>query len=694
MSDAFEDAKAEHAALAEEIRRHDRLYYQEDAPVVSDADYDALRRRLLALEAVYPELVTPDSPSQTVGAAPAAGFAKVTHARPMLSLDNAFTAEDVHDFIDRIRRFLGLDAEEPVALVAEPKIDGLSASARFEQGRFVLGATRGDGVVGEDITANLRQVVDFPETLAGRDLPEVFEVRGEVYLPKSRFAALNAAQEEAGKPPYANPRNAAAGSLRQLDPTITAARRLRFFAYGWGEASALAADTQWGMMEWLQAAGFSVNPMARHCGGVAQALALHAEVEAGRAGLDYDIDGVVYKVDRLDWQGRLGFSGRNPRWATAHKFPAEKARTELLGIDLQVGRTGALTPVARLKPVTVGGVVVSNATLHNEEYIAEKDIRVGDTVVIQRAGDVIPQVLAVVAEARRKGARRYKMPEVCPVCGSHAVREFNANLGKLDAVRRCTGGLVCPAQAKERLKHFVARDAFDIDGLGTKQIEAFFDDGIVTRPDQIFTLAAREESGEIALKDREGFGATSVANLFAAIEARREIALERFIHALGIRHVGQTTARLLARTYGTLDGLLDAMKAAEDRDGEAYQELLAVDGVGQVMADAVIEFFAEEHNREAVAALAAEVEAIPFEAPAGESAVAGKTVVFTGTLEKMTRSEAKSRAEALGAKVSGSVSKKTDIVIAGPGAGTKLKKAEELGVTVMTEQEWLYTVGA
>lgn len=689
----LEEAKAEHEQLAAEIREHDERYYNKAAPTVSDADYDAMRRRLLALETVYPELITPDSPSQRIGAPPAAGFAKVTHARPMLSLDNAFSDDDVRDFVDRVRRFLGLPAEEPVALLAEPKIDGLSASARFEGGKFVLGATRGDGQVGENITANMRKVVDFPETLDVKDAPDVFEVRGEVYMPKDQFMALNEAQAREEKALYANPRNAAAGSLRQLDPSITASRRLHFFAYSWGEVSALPADTQWGMVEWLQSAGFTINPMAKRCATVEEALALHAEVERVRSGLNYDIDGVVYKVDRLDWQDRLGFVSRSPRWATAHKFPAEKAQTKVLAIDIQVGRTGALTPVARLEPVTVGGVVVSNATLHNEAYIQEKDIRIGDTVIIQRAGDVIPQVLEVVKDARLKGTRKYKPPETCPVCGSHAVREFNPNLGKEDAVRRCTGGLICPAQAKERLKHFVSRDAFDIEGLGVKQIQLFFDEDMVTRPDQIFTLEAREEAGEIALTDREGFGEVSVRNLFAAIEERRDIGLDRFVYALGIRHVGQATARLLARTYLTLDGLLDGLAAAQDRDSEAYEDLLAIDGIGQVMAEAVLEFFAEAHNLEAVAALREQVRVQDFEAPATESAVAGKTVVFTGTLETMTRQEAKARAEALGAKVSGSVSKKTDIVVAGPGAGSKLKKAEELGVQVMTEAEWQETVG-
>ena len=681
-------ARSEHARLAAEIRTHDRRYYEEAAPTVPDADYDELRRQLVALEAQFPELVTPESPTQRIGATPAGGFAKVTHRRPMLSLDNAFDDQAVFDFVDRVRRFLGLDANQPVALVAEPKIDGLSATVRYENGRLVVGATRGDGLVGEDVTANLKTVIDLPNELAGDDVPAVFEARGEVYMAKHAFAALNVAQAESGKPLYANPRNAAAGSLRQIDATITASRRLSFFAYAWGETSAVPDDTQWGMIGRLAAWGFATNPLAKLCGTVDEALALYADIEARRAELPYDIDGVVYKIDRLDWQTRLGYVSRSPRWATAHKFPAEKAQTRLLAIDLQVGHTGALTPVARLEPVTVGGVVVSNATLHNEDYIEEKDIRIGDRVIVQRAGDVIPQVLEVIPAHRPTDAAAYAMPTTCPVCGSHAVREFNANLGRTDAVRRCTGGLICSAQAVERLKHFVSRDAFDIDGLGVKQIQAFFADGIVTGPADIFNLREREAAGTIALRDREGFGETSVANLFAAIEARRAIPLERFVYALGARHVGQANARLLARTYGSLAGLLAGLEAAGDRSGEAYQELLAIDGIGEVVAESVLEFFAEPGNLAAIETLHAVLDVTDFSPPEAASPVAGKTVVFTGSLETMTRNEAKARAESLGAKVAGSVSKKTDIVVAGPGAGSKLAKASELGLQVLSEIEW------
>jgi len=681
-----------HAALVMEIRDHDRRYHQEDAPTVSDADYDALRRRLTELETAFPALADADSPNRTVGAAPAEGFAKVAHSRPMLSLDNAFNAEDVADFLDRVRRFLGLGADDAVDILAEPKIDGLSATARFETGRFVLGATRGDGQTGENVTENLRQVVDFPATLSGSDVPDVFEVRGEVYLPKSAFERLNEAQLAAERTAYANPRNAAAGSLRQLDASITAGRGLRFFAYSWGETSALPADTQWGMLQKLAGWGFDINPLSRLCHSIDEALALHNDVERSRAELDYDIDGVVYKVDRLDYQDRLGFVSRSPRWAIAHKFPAEKAETQVLAIDIQVGRTGALTPVARLQPVTVGGVVVSNATLHNEAYILEKDIRIGDTVKIQRAGDVIPQVLEVILDRRPKGTTIYDPPLICPVCGSHAVREHNPNLGREDAVRRCTGGLICPAQAVERLKHFVSREAFDIEGLGIKQIEAFHEEGLVMKPADIFKLAARVGEDGYDLTAREGFGETSVANLYAAIEARRRIGLDRFIYALGVRHIGQATARLLARFYHDLGGLMAGLAAAADREGEAYQELLTIDGLGPVVAEAIVEFFAEPANRDAISELAALIEVEPVEATSADTAVAGKIVVFTGSLEEMTRNEAKARAEAMGAKVAGSVSRKTDIVVAGPGAGSKLKKAAEFGVTVMTEAEWLTLV--
>ena len=680
---SIEAARARHAALAEEIRTHNRAYYQEDAPVVSDAAYDALMQQLVALERQFPELITPDSPSQTVGAQPAAGFAKVRHRVAMLSLANAFDADDVAEFVARIRRFLNLPEDETVEIVAEPKIDGLSVSLRYEDGRLVQGATRGDGAEGEDITANLRTIDDIPERLAG-DAPAVVEVRGEAYMARSDFLALNERQEAAGGKRFANPRNAAAGSLRQLDPKITATRPLRFFAYSWGELGADVADTHWGFLERLRGWGFQVNPLAELCRDLAGILALYERVGAQRATLDYDIDGVVYKVNRLDWQARLGFVSRAPRWAIAHKFPAEQAQTILRAIDIQVGRTGALTPVARLEPVTVGGVVVSNATLHNADEIARKDVRIGDTVIVQRAGDVIPQIVGVVADPGHTDRPPYAFPTTCPVCGSEAVRDDG------EAVTRCTGGLICEAQAVERLKHFVSRDAFDIEGFGARHIAAFWADGLVRSPADIFRLHTRE--AEIA--GREGWGAQSAANLVAAIEARRTVPLERFIYALGIRQVGQATARLLAKTYGTLAAWRDAMAAAQDREGDAWAELNNVDGIGPAVADDILAFMHEDHNKAVLDDLDRELTVEPFVQPAGDSPVAGKTIVFTGTLEKMTRSEAKARAEALGAKVAGSVSKKTDLVVAGPGAGSKAAKAAELGIETIDEDAWLELAGA
>lgn len=689
------EAREELARLAAEIAEHDRRYYQDDAPVVSDAEYDALRQRNAAIEARFPALVRDDSPSRRVGAAPTEKFAKVVHARPMLSLDNAFCDDDVVEFVARIRRFLGLAEDDPVALTAEPKIDGLSASLRYEAGRLAIGATRGDGTEGENITENLRTIGDIPETLAGDDWPEVLEVRGEVYMAKSAFQAMNAAQAEAGGKLFANPRNAAAGSARQLDPSITASRPLSFFAYGWGEVSSLPAGEQWQVLEAFKRWGFVINPLARLCPAVDDALAHYRAIEAERATLDYDIDGVVYKVDRLDWQHRLGTVSRAPRWAVAHKFPAEKARTILRDIDIQVGRTGALTPVAKLEPVTVGGVVVSNASLHNADEIARLDARIGDTVVIQRAGDVIPQILQVVAEKRPADAAPYVFPDHCPECGSLAVREGD------DVATRCTGGLICPAQRARRLMHFVSRDAFDIEGLGEKQVLAFLDRGWIAEPADIFRLEEKNSDADEPMQQWDGFGELSVSNLFAAIDARRTIALDRLLFALGIRHVGQTTARLLAYTYGTLEAFLEAMTAAAedssgdssgdsgDEPGDARQDLLAIDGIGPKVAEAVVDFFREPHNRQLVDDLRAMLTVEAVDRPADASPVAGKTVVFTGTLERMTRHEAKARAEALGAKVAGSVSRKTDYLVAGPGAGSKLKKATELGVAVLDEQQWL-----
>jgi len=698
-------AKVELVRLALEIERHNEAYYNEDAPKISDAAYDELRKRSDAIEARFPGLVTRDSPSQKVGAAPTGRFAKVPHAVPMLSLGNAFSDEDVTDFVDRVRRFLKLGDEEIPAIVAEPKIDGLSLSLRYEDGELVRGATRGDGFTGEDVTANVRTISDIPHKLKGRNIPAVCEIRGEVYMLKEDFLALNKRQAEAEDTVFANPRNSAAGSLRQKDASITASRPLKFFAYAWGEMSAMPAKTQHGMIDWIGKAGFVTNPLITLCDDVEGLLKFYRMIEQKRASLGYDIDGVVYKVDRLDWQERLGFVSRSPRWAIAHKFAAEQATTVLNDIEIQVGRTGALTPVAKLAPVTVGGVVVQNATLHNEDYIKGigndgqpirdgVDIRVGDTVVVQRAGDVIPQIVSVVLDKRPKSAKPYQFPTVCPACGSHAVREEDPKSGRPDSVRRCTNTLACPAQAKERLKHFVARNAFDIDGLGDKQIEEFFTDGLIMSPADIFTLEKRDARAQKKLADREGYGTTSVRNLFAAIDARRSIALHRFIFALGIRHIGEGNAKLLARHYGTVKDFRAAMIAAgEGEDTEAYRDLNGIEGVGTVVANALVEFFKEPHSVKAMDDLLKEMTVQPAEKAKTDSPIAGKTVVFTGSLEKFTRDEAKATAERLGAKAAGSVSKKTDYVVAGPGAGSKLADAEKLGVKVLTEDEWLALVG-
>jgi DNA ligase (NAD+) len=688
-------AKAEHARLAEEIASHDQRYYQEDAPTVSDAEYDRLRQRYGAIEARFPQLRTPDSLTQRVGAAPSARFAKVRHAVPMLSLDNAFAEEDVVDFVGRIRRFLRLGESEEIVFSAEPKIDGLSMSLRYEGGDLATAATRGDGSEGEDVTANIRTLKDVPQRLKGRDVPAICEVRGEVYMTKAAFLELNRRQAEAGKQLYVNPRNTAAGSLRQLDPAITASRPLGFFAYSWGEMSAMPAGTQSGMIKWFASCGFKTNPLATVCRSLDALLNFHREIEAQRAALDYDIDGVVYKVDRIDWQERLGFVSRNPRWAIAHKFPAEQATTVIKDIEIQIGRTGALTPVAKLEPVTVGGVVVQNATLHNEEEIKRLDVRRGDTVTIQRAGDVIPQVLDVVMDKRPRDAKPYEFPKHCP-CPLHTdvVRETIAG-GAEGARAHCTGEFACPYQALGHLEHFVSRRAFDIDGLGEKQIAFFYEQGWVREPADIFTLSERngklvlQESGEkIRLEEVEGFGETSVRNLFGAIEARREIPLERLIYALGIRHVGETTAVALARGYGTWDAFHDACLKLTKGDAEAAEEMDALDQIGDTVIESLRNYFGEAHNRRRIERLAAQVRIRDAEKPRADSAIAGKTVVFTGSLEKMTRDEAKASAERLGAKVSGSVSKKTDYVVAGPGAGSKLAEAKKFGVAVLTEDEW------
>ncbi|MBC2774856.1 NAD-dependent DNA ligase LigA [Rhizobium sp. AQ_MP] len=704
-----EQARAELQRLAAEIAHHDALYHGKDLPEISDADYDALKRRNDAIEAEFPQLVRTDSPSQRVGAAPAGIFAQVVHARPMLSLDNTFSDEDVQDFVASVYRFLGQLPDSSIAFTAEPKIDGLSMSLRYENRKLVTAATRGDGTTGENVTANILTIKEIPTELPA-DAPDVVEVRGEVYMAKSDFLALNAQMEAEGKQTYVNPRNTASGSLRQLDPKVTASRKLRFFAYAWGEMSQMPAETQWEMVQTFGRWGFPINPLTERLTSVEAILDHYRQIGLQRPELDYDIDGVVYKVDRLDLQARLGFRSRSPRWATAHKFPAEQAFTTVEAIDIQVGRTGALTPVARLTPITVGGVVVTNATLHNEDYIKgignsgdrirpdEHDIRIGDTVIVQRAGDVIPQVLDVVLEKRPAGSVSYVFPKTCPVCGSHAVREKNEKTGKLDSVTRCTGGFVCRAQAVEHIKHFVSRNAFDIEGLGTKQVDFFFESDdpaltIRTAPD-IFTLKARQERSLTKLENIEGFGRVSVRKLFEAIDARREIALNRFIFALGIRHVGETTAKLLARSYGSYAAFAEAMQGAAPKFGEAWNELNSIEGIGEVVAASIVEFFKESRNLEVVQRLLAEVTPLDAEAPvARDSPVAGKTVVFTGSLERFTRDEAKARAEGLGAKVAGSVSKKTDYVVAGPGAGSKLDKARELGVQVMTEDEWLALIG-
>jgi len=696
-----EEAAAELERLAGLIAKADDAYYGDDRPAMTDAEYDALRRRNALIEREFPKLKRADSPSGKVGAAPSTKFEKAPHAVAMLSLDNAFDDEDVREFDARVRRFLKLDADAPLAFSSEPKIDGLSLNLRYENGVLKVAATRGDGAVGENVTANVLTVSDIPKALKGA--PEILEVRGEIYMSLADFEALNTRLETESEEPFANPRNAAAGSLRQIDAAVTASRPLRFFAYAWGEISEPLADTQFNAVARLKKLGFSTNPMLKRCQSVDEMLAHYQKIEEQRAKLDYDIDGVVYKVDRLDYQERLGFVSRSPRWAVAHKFPAEKATTILEAIDIQVGRTGALTPVARLKPVTVGGVVVSNATLHNQDEIERKDIRVGDTVVIQRAGDVIPQIVEVILDKRPKGARAYKFPDTCPVCGSHAVRDEG------EVVRRCTGGLICAAQAKERLKHFVSRGALDIEGLGEKQIEAFFEAGIITEPAHIFTVEKRQRAGEIDLftyktksdgsfalnkeGEKQPTNLKSIENLFSAINERRAPALDRFINALGMRHIGETNARLFARHYGNFSAL---QKAAIDAaaEGPSYDDMLSIDGVGALVAGGVIEFFKEEHNREAISRLLREVKPQEMKIAESSSSVAGKTVVFTGSLETMTRDEAKAQALALGAKVSGSVSAKTDYVVAGPGAGSKLKNAEALGVEVLTEEQWRDLIGA
>jgi DNA ligase (NAD+) len=679
-------AREEHARLQAEIAEHDRRYHGEDAPIISDAEYDALRRRYTALEEAFPPLASADSLSRKVGAAPSEKFAKVRHRVPMLSLGNIFADDEVEEFCARVRRFLALSESAPLDVVAEAKIDGLSCSLRYENGELIQAATRGDGYEGEDVTANVRVVEAIPKRLKGA--PKIFEARGEVYMRHADFEALNARQAAAGKPIYANPRNFAAGSLRQLDPRMTAERPLQFFAYAWGEVSEPFASTQFGAIEAMRRFGLPTNPLTKLCRSATEMLAQYHSIEAQRATLGYDIDGVVYKVNDLTLQQRLGFVSRSPRWAVAHKFPAEQAMTIVEAIGINVGRTGALTPLAKLKPVTVGGVVVSNATLHNEDEIARKDVRVGDTVVVQRAGDVIPQVLAVVLDKRPADSKPYVFPETCPICGSAALREIDEKTGEKDVVRRCTGTLICPALAVEGLKHFVSRNAFDIEGLGEKLIELFFTEGLVRTPADIFTLKARDGQGRPPLREWEGFGETSARNLFNAIDARRSIPLNRFLYALGVRHVGETNARRLARHFGDWESLRAAARAEN-----AAEEISAIGGIGPVVAEAIADFFAEPRNDAALDALVKEVTIEPMEAIAAGHPLAGKTIVFTGSLEKMTRDEAKAIAERLGAKVSGSISAKTNLVVAGPGAGSKLAKARELGVETVDEDEWIRRSG-
>ena len=683
----IEDARARHAKLVKEISHHNALYHQKDDPEISDAEYDALFKELQQIEALVPELITPDSPTQTVGAAPSQGFKKIKHSAPMLSLANAFSEEDIEDFFAKIRRFLGMADSEPVELLTEPKIDGLSCSLRYEKGRLVMAATRGDGTEGEDITANVRTIKDVPQELP-EDAPDILEVRGEIYMSRAAFKKLNEAQAAAGKQIFANPRNAAAGSVRQLDATVTAARPLHFFGYALGEVSKDFSKTQFEIRAQLAKWGFAEAEPYKVCRNVKEIMAYYQSILETRPDLDYEIDGVVYKVNDLALQERLGFVSRAPRWAIAHKFPAEQAVTILKDIEIQVGRTGALTPVARLEPITVGGVVVSNATLHNEDEIARKDVRIGDHVIIQRAGDVIPQIVKVLEDKRTGHEKKFKYPDHCPVCTSIAIREEG------EAIRRCTGGLICAAQAVERLKHFVSRLAFDIEGMGAKIIEELWEKDLVRSPADIFRLEEKNKKLNPPMQEWEGWGELSTRNLFAAIEQRRNISLDRFIYALGIRQIGEATAKKLAGVYGTLENLRSSLCAAQGRESEAYNDLLSIEDIGEAVADDLIGFFAEDHNLKVLSDLESELTIEAFVRPnLSGSPVAGKTVVFTGTLSKMSRQEAKSRAETLGAKVAGSVSKKTDYVVAGEDAGSKLKTARELGVAVLSEDEWLNLIG-
>ena len=679
-----DEAKKRLKQIAMEMRIADAQYYVEDAPVITDAQYDALRRENNEIEDQFPHLVRKDSPSRNVGAKPSGKFGKIKHIVPMLSLDNAFTDEDVEDFTARIKRFLSLGETERLAFTAEPKIDGLSAALRYEGGKLVSGATRGDGQTGEDVTANLSTLASVPKKLAGTDWPEIVEIRGEVYIDHADFDIMNQTQLGAGKDPYKNPRNAAAGSLRQIDPAITASRRLKFFAYAWGDISAPISATQFGAVQVMASWGFTTNPNMKLHETAQEMIAHYHDIEDQRSSLGYDIDGVVYKVNDLALQERLGFVSRAPRWAIAHKFPAEKAITKVNDIDIQVGRTGALTPVAKLEPITVGGVVVSNATLHNEDEIIRLGVKPGDVVEIQRAGDVIPQVLRVVKDG---GNAPFIYPALCPICGAAAINDVDEKTGRVDIVRRCTNGLNCPAQAIESFIHFVSRRAYDIDGMGARQIEVFYEKGLVKSPADIFTLEAR--NSDIKLESWDGWGQTSASNLFAAINERRSIEFDRFLYALGIRHIGQGNANLLAKHYLQWDKFDTAIRSIDGKDNAAWNDLMAIDGVGEGAASSLTEFFQSPNNQKIVDDLLEHVTVIDAIAPSSDSPVAGKIVVFTGKLELFSRDEAKARAQSLGAKVSGSVSAKTDYLVAGPGAGSKLKKATELGLNILTEQAWL-----
>ncbi len=688
MSDALfdldkQDAVARHKELSEKIFYHDEKYHGQDTPEISDAEYDKLRLALIDLEKIYPDLATDQSPTKKVGAIPSRGFKKIKHVVPMLSLGNVFSAEELEDFLDKVRRFIGVEKAESIEITAEPKIDGLSCSIRYENGVLISAATRGDGYEGEDITDNVKTISDIPHALA-KSAPEILEVRGEIYMRRDEFIALNKKQEEDEKPIFANPRNAAAGSLRQLDSKITASRKLNFFGYALGEISEPIAETQWGIREKLKEWGFAEASPAALCKNSEEILKFYDEISTIRPDLTYEIDGVVYKVNDLKLQERLGFVSRAPRWATAHKFPAEQAVTIINDINIQVGRTGVLTPVARLEPITVGGVVVSNATLHNEDEIERKDVRIGDHVVIQRAGDVIPQVVEVVLDKRHKDSKPYKFPHACPICFSPALREEG------EVAWRCSGGLICEAQAVERLKHFVSRLAFDIDGLGAKIIEQFYQEGLIKTPVDIFKLQEKDKESLTPIRAREGWGDLSAKNLFQSINDKREIELNRFIYALGIRQIGEASAKRLAGFYGSFSILRKAMSEAQDQESAAYEDLLSIDDIGPLMAHDLIDFFTHDYNQEILDGLENILTIKEYEqVQASDSAVAGKTVVFTGTMEKMTRAEAKATAEKLGAKVSGSISKKTDFLVAGEDSGSKLKKAQALEVSVLSEQEWL-----